>query len=119
MDRLWIGLGALTGLGAVGMAALASHALTALTPAQLRAVDAGVQIQGWHALAMVACGIWAGQRGGIANIAGGAFALGTLLFCGAVYGSVLGGLHVGPAAPIGGTVLMLGWLLLGVSALRR
>lgn len=120
MHRVWIVLGALAGGTAVAMAAAASHALTGLSPAMLRATDAAVQMQGWHALAMVACGIWAERRPGIwVHAAGAAFALGVVLFCGAVYAFALGGLQVGPMAPVGGMLLMLGWILLGISALRR
>ncbi len=120
MHRVWIGLGALAGLGAVAMAAAAAHALTGLSPAMLRATDSGVQMQGWHALALVACGIWATLRPGVlVHAAGLAFALGTLLFCGAVYALALAGMATGPLAPIGGSLLMLGWLLLGASAFRR
>lgn len=123
MDRLWIGLGALAGLGAVAMAAVAAHALAGLAPGQLRAVDAAVQMQGWHALALVACGLWVERRGGpasgLVHWAAGAFVLGLLAFCGAVYASALGGIATGRLAPAGGTLLMLGWLLLGLAALRR
>ena len=48
-----------------------------------------------------------------------AFALGMLLFCGAVYLPLFGGPGLGMTAPVGGTLLMLGWLVLGVSALHR
>ena len=41
-----------------------------------------------------------------------------LLFCGAVYALTIVGLHLPILAPLGGTLLMLGWALLGVSALR-
>jgi uncharacterized membrane protein YgdD (TMEM256/DUF423 family) len=119
MYRLWIGLGGVAGLGAVAMAAAAAHALNGLPPGMLHVVDSGVQMQGWHALALVACGIWAQRRGGIAHWAGAAFALGTVLFCGAVYALGLGGIATGPMAPVGGTLLMVGWALLAVSALRR
>ncbi len=65
MFRLWIGLGGLYGAGAVGMAAAAAHALGGLSPAMLRVVDSGIQMQGWHALALVATGVWAERRGGL------------------------------------------------------
>ena len=48
--------------------------------------------------------------------AGAAFVVGMLLFCGAVYALALGGVHVAMVAPIGGTLLMVGWALLGLSA---
>ena len=118
MYRLWIGLGGLYGAGAVGMAAAAAHALSGLPPAALHIVESGVQMQGWHALALVACGVWARDRGGLAHWAGGAFALGTALFCGAVYAIGLAGISLAAVAPTGGLLLIAGWLLLGASALR-
>lgn len=117
MQRTWIGLGALAGLTAVGMAALAAHGLNGLDPAALTAIRSGIQMQGWHALALLACGLWAPRGGRLANFAGAAFALGIVLFCGAVYAVGLGGVQLGILAPVGGTLLMLGWLLLGISAL--
>jgi uncharacterized membrane protein YgdD (TMEM256/DUF423 family) len=121
MQRLWIGLGAAAGLLAVAMAAAAAHLLPErLPPAALALVDTAVQIQAWHALALVLTGLWAGQRGGrLADLAGAAFAFGTVVFCGALYLIGLAGLRVGPAPPVGGMALMVGWLLLGLSALRR
>ncbi len=115
MDRFWVALGSLAGLLAVAAAAYAAHGPDA---AAARALGNAVQMQGWHALALVACGLWAPRGGRLVRFAGGAFALGLLLFCGAVYLSVLAGVRLGPAAPVGGTLLMLGWLLLGLSALR-
>jgi uncharacterized membrane protein YgdD (TMEM256/DUF423 family) len=40
------------------------------------------------------------------------------LFCGAIYRVGLAGVSMGLVAPTGGVLLMIGWLLLGVSALR-
>ncbi len=119
MYRLWIGLGGVFGAAAVGMAAAAAHAMAGLSPAALHVVDSGIQIQGWHALALVACGVWAERRGGLAHCAGAAFALGTVLFCSAVYAFGLAGVSLDAVAPVGGILLMLGWLLLAASALRR
>lgn len=118
LDRLWIGLGALTGLAGVAMAALAAHGLSALDPAALRMVNSAVQVQGWHAPALVLTGIWARRGGALAHLAGAAFALGTLLFCAAVYVLALRGVSLGLVAPTGGVLLMLGWALLGLSAFR-
>jgi uncharacterized membrane protein YgdD (TMEM256/DUF423 family) len=73
-------------------------------------------MHGWHALALVACALWAPRGGRLAHVAGFAFALGLPLFCGAVYALALDGVHLPMLAPIGGTLLMLGWLLLGLSA---
>ena len=115
--RVWVALGAFAGLLAVAVAAGAAH--LPVDGGQARAVAAAVQMQGWHALALVGCGIWGARGGGLVHAAGAAFAVGVLLFCGTVYAGALGGPHIGVLAPVGGGLLMLGWLLLGLSAIRR
>ncbi len=120
LSRLWIGCGSLAGVTAVAMAAAAAHGPVPdrLTPAALQQLRNGIEMHGWHALALLAVGLWAPRGGRLADAAGAAFVLGLLAFCGAVYGLVLGGWHIGRLAPTGGVLLMAGWLLLGVSALR-
>ncbi len=115
MQRTWIALGAFAGLSAVAMAALAAHALDGLEPAALTTVRSGIQMQGWHALALLACGLWAPRGGNLVDWAGAAFAAGIVLFCGAIYALGLGGLRLEMVAPMGGTLLMTGWLLLALS----
>ena len=118
--RIWIAAGSLAGFGAVAMAAVAAHALPQrLDPRALHAVESAIQMQGWHALALVLTGLLV-ARGGpalLANLAGGAFLLGLLLFCGSIYAADLAGIHIGPTAPTGGLLLMAGWLLLAASAI--
>ena len=114
MQRTWIALGALAGLAAVAMAAMAAHGLE---PAQQAVLHSGAEMQAWHALALLAVGLWTPRGGRLADAAGVAFALGIGLFCGAVYAVGLFGVHLGMMAPVGGTLLMVGWLLLGISAL--
>jgi uncharacterized membrane protein YgdD (TMEM256/DUF423 family) len=116
MERLWIGLGALAGLLAVAMAALAAHGLEAIGPVRLAMARNALQMQGWHALALLACGLWAPRGGRLVNWAGVAFAAGMVLFCGGIYGLALSGWPVGRLVPVGGTLLMVGWALLAVSA---
>jgi uncharacterized membrane protein YgdD (TMEM256/DUF423 family) len=117
--RLWLGLAGLLGAGAVAMAAVAAHALAGQPPATLRIVESGIQMQGWHALALLGTALWAERRGGLAHWAAAAFAIGTVLFCAGVYLLGLGGVSLGPVAPTGGTVLIAGWLLLAGSAIVR
>ncbi len=120
MHRLWMFLGAVAGLVAVALSAWAAHgASTTLDLVQRRAVDNALTMQGWHALALLAAGLMVEQGRGLANIAGAAFALGIVLFCGAVWWGALGGAAIGPVAPAGGTLLMLGWVALALAALRR
>jgi uncharacterized membrane protein YgdD (TMEM256/DUF423 family) len=121
MHRLWLALGALAGLTAVGLAAWAAHGAPArLDPARLGILANGIQMQGWHALALLATGLWAERRGGaLAHLAGAGFALGLILFCGGVYAVAIGGVSLGSVAPAGGIALMAAWALLGLSALIR
>jgi uncharacterized membrane protein YgdD (TMEM256/DUF423 family) len=116
MQRTWIALGALAGLTAVAMAAYLAHGIA--DPTAQRIVANGVQMQGWHALALVGTGLWTPKGGRLADAAGLAFTLGLILFCGSVYSLALAGISWGLLAPTGGILLMIGWLLLGVSAIR-
>ena len=116
MDRLWLGIGSLLGLTGVIMAALAAHALPdRISPTALGLVHTAIEMQMWHALALVGCGILA--RSGAAPrriaVAGAAFALGSVLFCGAVYSLALAGVELPAVAPTGGFLVMAGWISLG------
>ena len=113
--RIWLALGALMGALAVAGAAYAAHA--PIAPDRLRAVSSGVQMQGWHALALVACGLLGAAGGWPVHLAGALFLLGTLLFAGAVWSPVLGGPFLGMTAPVGGTMLIAAWLVLAFAAL--
>ncbi len=116
MQRVCMAVGSIAGFGAVAMAAVAAHALHGADPAVRRIVESGVQMEGWHALALVGTGLWAPRGGRLTELAGAAFVLGMLLFCGATYSLGLTGVSWGILAPTGGTLLMAGWLLLAVSA---
>ncbi len=119
MHRLWIAAGGLAGLLAVAMAAVSAHGLPGRISAEaLQQVGRAVQMQGWHAIMLVVCGVFAQRGGRLVDAAGGAFLLGLLLFCGAVYALAIGGLRLPLVAPAGGWLLMAGWLLLGLAGLR-
>lgn len=113
-------LGALAGLIVVGLAAWASHGVPAgFEGAQRRAVDSALMIHGWHALALIAAGLMAEGGRRLAHLAGAAFAIGTAMFCTAVWWTALGGASLGSVAPMGGTLLMVGWAILAVAAFKR
>jgi len=119
MTRLWITAGAFFGLTGVAMAALLAHAFPNLDAGARQLVHTALEIQVWHALVLLFTGLWA-SRGGLAvDLAGTAFTVGVVLFCGAVDALALFGIHLPMLAPIGGSLLMLGWLLLGISALTH
>lgn len=122
MARVWMFIGCLFGASAVAMAAVAAHALPARLDARgLASVQSAIQMQGWHALALVLAAFWMLRAPPasltLANFACVAFALGVVLFSGSIYLATLVGIHLGPTAPAGGLLLIAAWLLLGVSAL--
>ncbi|MBO0709903.1 MAG: DUF423 domain-containing protein [Acetobacteraceae bacterium] len=118
MHRSWIVLGALVGLTGVGMAAYAAHA--AIGPDARRLLRSAVDIELWHAPALLICGVWAARLSSarLIHAAGAAFSLGVLAFSGALYCLALTGSTLPRLAPTGGVLLMLGWALLGLAALR-
>jgi uncharacterized membrane protein YgdD (TMEM256/DUF423 family) len=116
MVKVWIGAGGVFGAAAVGMAAVAAHGLGHLSPAAQQQVRDAVQMQAWHALALLAVGVIAARAGWAAQAAGMAFVVGLVLFCGSVYALALWGVHLGGTAPAGGLLLIAGWLLLVVAA---
>ena len=122
MERLLTGAGALAGGGAVALAAARAHLFAPrLAPAELALLDSALAIQAMHALALLAVALLLARWGGAAlRLAGLAFLVGTLLFCGAVLLRALAGVSLGPVAPLGGSLLVVGWLaLLAAAATRR
>ena len=122
MGRIFLALGALAGALAVALSAVAAHALPQrLDPKGLEAVRNALQMQGWHAIALVVTGLWLLRAPPLAHqigsVAGFGFLAGMLLFCGGIYAHHLGGLSTGPVAPVGGVLLILAWLMLMASAL--
>ena len=119
MHRVWLGFGAAAGAIGVALAAWLAHGAPArLDAARLGMAQNAAAMLGWHAPALLAAGLWAERRAGrLPHLAGGAFALGLLLFCGGVLGAI-GGVRLGPVAPVGGSLLIGGWLLLLLAALR-
>ena len=113
MQRSWIGLAGCYGFTAVVMAALAAHALAGRIDAtSLGIVKTGIDIEIWHALALLTVGLNADRLGRWGFRAGVLFAVGTFLFCLAVYWRGLAGSSLNAVAPTGGISLMLGWLCL-------
>lgn len=109
-NRLTIVLAGLLGAGGVAAAAAATHQGGALlAPLSLIAMT--------HAPALLAAGLSGvaalGLRAGVLAVG-----LGALLFCLDLAAKHLGGVSLFPyAAPIGGSGMIAGWALIGVSGL--
>jgi len=113
--------GALLGALAVLAGAFAAHALRGrLAPEALTLVDTASRYQLLHALALVATGLLHLTRPSLATrLSAASFAAGTLFFCGSLYALAFGAPRaLGMIAPIGGVLLVSGWLALAVSGWR-
>lgn len=121
-QNLWIILAGLNGFLAVMAGAFGAHALKSrLEPSMLAAFEVGVRYHIYHALGLVMLGVWLrnGAPRGTA-FAAWCFQIGILLFSGSLYLlTLLDWRWLGPVTPIGGAMLMLGWLVLAVSGLQR
>lgn len=112
MKRGIVAAGALLGASAVMLGAFGVHALQGrLTPQQAGWWDTAVQYQAWHALALLVTAALPLRR---SAMAGWCFGVGALIFSGTLYLMALGlPRWLGAVTPIGGVLLIAGWLLLG------
>ncbi|NHN87884.1 DUF423 domain-containing protein [Acetobacter conturbans] len=117
--RIWRLLGAWMAAAAVVMGAVAAH-----LPAERFGLPEGrdivreaVQMQMWHALALLALGVGLRKPSRVQALAGSMMLPGTALFCGALYATAFSGHHFGAVAPTGGSLLILSWVVLGVGFL--
>nr|WP_024309855.1 DUF423 domain-containing protein [Pseudomonas sp. P818] len=121
MARLWLLLSAFAGFTGVALGAFAAHGLkNRLTPEYLAVFQTGTHYQLIHALALFGVGLLAlHMPGRLVNLAGGAFAVGILLFSGSLYLLTLSGIgKLGMITPFGGVAFLIGWLSLGLAAWR-
>ena len=125
LSPLWLIVAGLDGALLVLLGAAGAHGIEAGGDAE-DLFQTATQYHAWHALAIAVIGFGGGRAEGAmrkaVHTAGGLFLLGTILFCGTLYIRAFGGLGLFPmAAPIGGTLLILGWVALtalGALALR-
>lgn len=111
-----IRVGAALGALAVAVGAFGAHGLDWTLPNRsAENWETGARYQMYHAVALVLCGLLA-ERGRRLTVAAWFFLGGTILFAGALYSLGLGGPRwFGAIAPIGGTLLIGGWITLAIS----
>ena len=111
----WSAVAALLGFSAVALGAMAAHAVA--DPNAAQALERAAIYQLIHACVLLYA---TGLSGTTALLARSLLLSGIVLFCGSIelkyLFSVAGATTV---APTGGIALILGWLLLGISAARR
>lgn len=116
-------------LGLVGVAigAFGAHALraTLMERGMMQAWETGSRYHLFHAIALLGLAAWA--RNDVAQPAARLslwvarlWCIGIVLFSGSLYWLALGGPRwLGPVTPLGGVALMVGWLLLVITAFAR
>jgi uncharacterized membrane protein YgdD (TMEM256/DUF423 family) len=114
--RVLIVLASLSGLLGVGLSAAAAH----ITGGNLTTAAQFLLFHAPALLALVALIAVGALNPMLGQIAGYVLVLGLVLFCGDLSRRAFSGVALFPrAAPAGGIALMIGWLLVGVSALLR
>jgi uncharacterized membrane protein YgdD (TMEM256/DUF423 family) len=121
LQALFFFLGSLAAFLGVGAGAFGAHALKHKLGAEMLGIfEVGVRYQMYHALALLivawACGVFSVS---LVASAGWLFVVGTLIFSGSLYILALSGVRAwGAVTPIGGVLLLIGWLLLLLAALK-
>src|SRR4051812_36468109 len=124
MDRIFLTVGALSGLVAVALGAFGAHSLRDRLSADMLSVfQTGVTYQMYHALALLAVGVVLGRFSidGSAwlSASGWLFVAGTVLFSGSLYALSLSGVSwLGAITPLGGVAFLAGWLALAIGIWR-
>lgn len=120
LQQFFIITAALFGFIAVAAGAFGAHFLkTRLSTDSLAVFEVAVRYQMYHALALFAL---AAVMGFVASpwlvSAGWLFIAGAFIFSGSLYGLVFSGIKIlGAITPIGGVLLLLGWLAILFGAL--
>ncbi len=119
--RYGIFIAAVLGGLAVLLGAFAAHGLSnTLSVESLAVLQTGVQYQFIHALALLLVTLLAQNHPSRALLfAATFFIVGVFLFSGSLYVLVLTPFKPGLMTPIGGSLLVLGWLSLACSAWRK
>ncbi|AWL11510.1 Proline--tRNA ligase [Saliniradius amylolyticus] len=115
-------MAAFFGLSGVVLGAFGAHGLKGrLTESLLSAFETGVQYQFYHALALLALVLlYRFQPSELLIYSGWTMVAGVLLFSGSLYLLSLTGMKwLGPVTPVGGILLITGWLLLMVTAVKE
>ncbi|WEA01356.1 DUF423 domain-containing protein [Mucilaginibacter sp. SJ] len=116
------------GMLAVITGAFGAHGLKALlAPAQLEVWHTAVQYNFYHVFALLFLAVFAREKsGGLISAAYYLFTFGIIFFSGSLYllscRDLLGWnwlIAMGPITPIGGSLFILGWLMLALAAIRN
>jgi uncharacterized membrane protein YgdD (TMEM256/DUF423 family) len=124
MQQPFLVIGAVFGALGVGIGPFGAHALKSMLAASGRSAtyETAVHYHLIHTVVLLIVGVWALQAGPALpwlTRAGWSFAAGTVIFSGSLYVLCLTGAKwLGAITPIGGLLLIAGWLCLAAAALR-
>jgi uncharacterized membrane protein YgdD (TMEM256/DUF423 family) len=121
VGRALLAVGAALGFIAVAAGAFGAHAVRErIGPERLDTWKTAADSQLWHALATIVAGFAATRwESGAAAAAGWCFVAGSVMFSGSLYALALTDRRrLGAITPIGGVLLLVGWALLVVAAIR-
>lgn len=114
-------LGLAMGFISVAAGAFGAHALKQKLSAEMLAVfEVGARYQMYHALA-ICIAVWVSTLvpGWLPLLSGWLFLAGIAIFSGSLYLLAMTGIRLfGAFTPIGGVLFLLGWLTLGLAALK-
>jgi uncharacterized membrane protein YgdD (TMEM256/DUF423 family) len=128
MHKGFIKTAAILGALSVVLGAFAAHSLKGkISDYAISIFETGVRYQFYHVFALLALGILYGEfKNKFIRWAGIFFITGIVLFSGSLYalmyikGAVIPGYNwVGAITPIGGLLLILGWIFLFVGVFKR
>ena len=125
--RNWVIFIAVLGAIAVILGAIGAHTLrNTLSEVQLNSFATGVRYQYYHIFAMLVTVLLSKQFDVNVKVPLWLFAIGTLFFSGSIF--LLSTIHVhgmediraiGPVTPVGGLILVAGWLSLAIQFVRK
>ena len=125
MNRTILLVGTAMGMLAIVLGAFAAHGLEKLVDAQaIDTFETGVKYQMYHALFLLFLGIWDGLPSKPKKIVFTLILLGVVLFSFSIYLLALNSLTsfdfkiIGFLTPIGGVLMILGWVVLAYKILK-
>lgn len=133
MNKLFLSIGAAFCLLSVVLGALGAHWLKSkvseglITPDNLQSFETGVKYQMYHGLALILLAIISERIiSSQLNYAGNLMIAGTILFSFSIFFLATKGItglsnlrFLGPVTPIGGLLMISGWIMLIIAALKK
>ena len=111
---MWVQVAAVSGTLAVIAGAFGAHGLKSrLNPEQLDSWATAAQYHLLHSVVLLALGLFAAYSGRSVKLPASLISVGMVFFSGSIYLLLLTKMRwLGPVTPIGGLLLILGWLSL-------